>query len=182
MTNDGSGSGGSARTGSGRATKVLAGIVVAVVTAFAVAIATGAGEATWKWIGGLWAGPEPTESPTPFQTPDKTPESDTEPTKTPGPVQTETGYPLIAGDYCDSFVRAWQNGHRERALDLSNSAIVDAVWQTPAPTNYRNQWGPAAKGALCNILDLDRGNALAVELTVGGQTTTAHAITAARLG
>jgi hypothetical protein len=56
------GSGGSARTGSGRATKVLAGIVVAVVTAFAVAIATGAGEATWKWIGGLWAGPEPTES------------------------------------------------------------------------------------------------------------------------
>jgi hypothetical protein len=93
-----------------------------------------------------------------------------------------SGYPYYAGDYCDEFVRAWQDGYRDRAADLSNADIAALVFQhTAPPANFRNDWGPTGNGAQCVILDPDRGNAVVVELQVTEPTSQAGAITDAKL-
>ncbi len=98
-------------------------------------------------------------------TPTSGPTSST-PTAAPTSRSEGTGYPSGAGDYCDEFVRAWQDGYRNRATDLSNAQVVDTVFKLIPPTHYRNDWGPTGTGAQCTIIDLDRGNAQLIRLSV----------------
>jgi len=163
-----------------RARKTLAGIALAVVTAFAVAIASGAGSWAWEEIQkflGIGGTPTATGSLT------------TSPTLTGSPVASptakrskDTGYYSSARDYCDAFMRAWQDGYRDRVVDLSNQTAPNLIFGKPAPTHYVNDAKPLSNGAVCDILDLDRARALAIKLTVGGDVTKAHAITAVQLG
>jgi hypothetical protein len=117
------------------------------------------------------SGPVPSSTvPTPPQTGPTTPAS---PTRRPE----GTGYPAFAGDYCDEFVRAWQDQYQDRVADLSTAQIAATVFGITPPSHYRNDWGPTGNGAMCTITDTDRGNAQVIQIFVTKQTGRPGAIT-----
>jgi hypothetical protein len=89
-----------------------------------------------------------------------------EKTTSPTPRETGTGYPASAGDYCAEFVRAWQDQYQNRAADLSTAQIAATVFKITPPVHFRNDWGPTGNGAVCTIVDTDRGNAQVIKVYI----------------
>jgi hypothetical protein len=91
----------------------------------------------------------------------------------------ETGYPATAADYCEAFVRAWQDRYEDRAVELSTAQIAATVFKIPPPLQYRNDSGPTGNGAVCTISDTARGNVRLVQLIITKATGQPGAITSA---
>ena len=154
--------------GGGRTFATLATIIVAVIGLLS---STVWGPPICRAIGVCAVEPTPTTTSSP-------PPNQAGPTTTsPSARPTETGYPASAGDYCASFVRAWQDRYQSRAADLSTASIAVTVFKIAAPVHYRNEWGPVGNGAACTILDTDHGNAQVVKLFVTKPTGQPGAIT-----
>jgi hypothetical protein len=93
----------------------------------------------------------------------------------------ETGYPAAAADYCEAFVRAWQDQYEDRAAELSTAQIAATVFKIAPPLQYRNDSGPTGNGATCTISDTSRGNAKVVQLFITKPTGQPGAITSATI-
>jgi hypothetical protein len=128
-----------------------------------------------------------TESPAPSSTTaarsggGQPPPSTTAAASTPAPRPKGSGYPYYAGDYCDEFVRAWQDHYQDRAADLSSAQIAATVFKLISPVHYLNEWGPIGAGAMCTILDPDHGNSQIIQIFVTKPTGQPGAITSVKI-
>jgi hypothetical protein len=161
--------------GGGRTFAALATIIVAAVGLLS---STVWGPPICRAVGVCAGQPTPTtiSSPTPNQAVQPT-TIPTTPSTAPSIQRPETGYPYFAGDYCNSFVRAWQGHYQNRAADLSTATIAATVFKITPPVHYHNYWGPVGEGAECTIVDTDQGNAQVIKLYVTKPTGQPGAIT-----
>src|SRR5215510_10399662 len=168
--------------GGGRTFATLATIIVAIVgllssTVWGPPICRKIGLCAVESASTTSSSPSPNPPGPTTTVPTTPPTSPSTPSTSPSARPVEIGYPASAGDYCASFVRAWQDHYQNRAADLSTASIAATVFKIAPPVHYRNEFGPTGNGAACTIVDTDHGNAQVVKLFITKPTGQPGAIT-----